>query len=333
MTNSDVVLPSAAEVESRILLREARRALAEADTLPEIAALTDRAEVARVAARKAKLSEEACLDWEEFSLDAQREAGKMLASMNLRGGDRRSEHSKAQDAPLKEVGVTRIQSQRWQAVASLPDEDYEQYKEKARAKGEITRAGAIVEAKRYRAEQRTSDIATAAPPDLATLGPFPVLYADPPWQYEGSVSSVRRVENQYPTMTLPEIKALDVPASDDAVLFLWVTSPKLTEGLEVMASWGFTYRTSMVWVKDRIGMGFYARQRHEFLLIGRRGDLPAPLESRRPDSVVEAPRGEHSTKPDVFYELIERMYPFPGKWCELFQRRPREGWTGWGQQA
>lgn len=180
---------------------------------------------------------------------------------------------------------------------------------------------------------RVAEIASRKPEPLISLGPFPVLYADPPWRYDhNSTDELRALENNYPTMPLEDIKALDVPAADDAVLFLWVTSPKLAEGLEVMAAWGFTYRTSMVWVKDKIGMGYYARQQHEFLLIGRRGSLPVPDPEDRPPSVVTAPRLEHSAKPDEFYDLIERMYPLREK-CELFQRRPRDRWFGWGNQA
>lgn len=179
---------------------------------------------------------------------------------------------------------------------------------------------------------RVAEIAAAEPVPFDGLGPFPVLYADPPWRYDFAESSTRQIENQYPTMSLDEIKALDVPAADDGVLFLWATSPKLPEALEVMAAWGFTYVTSMVWVKDKIGMGYYARQQHELLLIGKRGALPVPDPEDRPPSVLTAPRGEHSAKPDEAYRLIERMYPFAEK-CELFQRRPRDRWAGWGNQA
>jgi N6-adenosine-specific RNA methylase IME4 len=169
--------------------------------------------------------------------------------------------------------------------------------------------------------------------DLADTGVYQVLYVDPPWQYEYAESSTRAIENNYPTMTLDEIKALEVPAAPDAVLFLWATSPKLSESIEVMEAWGFEYRTCMVWVKDQIGMGYYARQRHELLLIGKRGELPVPPPSDRPDSVVEAPRTEHSAKPERFAELIEDMYPDFSK-AELFCRgEPRDGWFGWGNQA
>jgi len=177
-----------------------------------------------------------------------------------------------------------------------------------------------------------AEIAGRTTMPLESLGPFPVIYADPPWRYEHIETTSRQIENHYPTMTLDEIKKLDVPASDDSVLFLWVTSPKLVEGIDVMEAWGFEYRTCMVWVKDRIGMGYYARQQHELLLIGKRGSLPVPDPEDRPSSVVTATRSEHSAKPDEVYDLIERMYPLRER-CELFQRRPRDGWSGWGNQA
>jgi N6-adenosine-specific RNA methylase IME4 len=87
-----------------------------------------------------------------------------------------------------------------------------------------------------------------------------------------------------------------------------------------------------VWVKDRIGMGWYVRGRHEFLLIARRGDMPTPAEADRPDSVIEAPRERHSEKPSAAYDLIERMYPGAPK-VELFARRHRPGWVAWGDEV
>ena len=142
--------------------------------------------------------------------------------------------------------------------------------------------------------------------------------------------------NRYPTMTLEEICALRVGeiAHENAVLFMWATSPKLAECMEVIKAWGFNYRTDMVWVKDKIGMGYHVRERHEDLLIAKRGELPPPPVEARPDSVIEAPRLEHSAKPHVFYDLIDSMYPSVRK-IELFGRAPkqREWWTTWGNQA
>lgn len=165
-------------------------------------------------------------------------------------------------------------------------------------------------------------------------GKYRVLYADPPWEYNFSRSDSREIENQYPTMTVDEICALpiDKVASPESVLFLWATSPKLREAMQVIDAWHFDYKTCMVWVKDKIGMGYYARQKHELLLIGARGNLPVPDPERRPESVILAPRTRHSEKPAEFAEAIERMYPGLPK-IELFSRNPREGWTSWGNES
>jgi N6-adenosine-specific RNA methylase IME4 len=163
---------------------------------------------------------------------------------------------------------------------------------------------------------------------------YPVLLADPPWRYDYSVSANREIENKYPTMSLDEICALKVAdlTTESAVLYLWTTSPKLDGSLSVMRAWGFNYRSCLVWVKDKIGMGYWARQRHELLLVGTKGDMPAPPPELRPDSVIEAPRGEHSAKPVAVYELIEKQWPTMPK-LELFARNPRDGWERWGHEA
>lgn len=325
------------------LIESARRDLERVQDPVEAARLTKAADSLRYLAQKAGVSAEVQNQAAETALRTRRKAGQLLAAVPREqgaGGGRPSQTSSQAETRfteyqqvLHEAQLPRPTAKRFEQLAAIPGERFERHIADARAKGELTTSGAILEAKRHRAEQRTSDIAGATPADLSAAGMFPLLYADPPWRYEAiTTPDMRRVENQYPTMTADEIAALDVPAADDAVLFLWATSPKLREGLRVMDAWGFTYRTCMVWVKDRIGMGFYARQRHELLLIGRRGDLPPPLESRRPDSVIEAPRGEHSAKPDVVYDLIERMYP-GFAYCELFARRTRPGWQPWGLEA
>ena len=134
-------------------------------------------------------------------------------------------------------------------------------------------------------------------------------------------------------MELDEIKALNVPVADDSILFLWAPAIKLEEALDVMRAWGFTYRTMMVWVKETIGLGMYVRTKHELLLIGKKGNIPLPAPEDRPPSVISAPnQPEHSQKPDVFYEIIERMYPNASK-IELFARKKREGWVAWGNEV
>src|SRR6516165_11112704 len=99
-----------------------------------------------------------------------------------------------------------------------------------------------------------------------------------------------------------------------------------------MEAWGFKYVSNFIWTKDKIGNGFWNRNQHEHLLIGRRGDFPTPKPADRASSVISAPRREHSRKPDDAYEIIERAYPELPK-IELFARRERPGWVPWGNQA
>jgi N6-adenosine-specific RNA methylase IME4 len=209
----------------------------------------------------------------------------------------------------------------------------------ARGEKEILQAAKIIRAERSEARrtERVRNLVEISKGNaqLGTDQKFPIIYADPPWRYEHPPMGGNRViENHYPTMTLAEICALPVLdlATDDAVLFMWATAPKLAECFEVLNAWGFEYRTCAVWVKDKIGMGFYVRNQHELLLIAKRGDPPMPAEGDRSPSVIMAARTEHSEKPVEFYELIERMYPELPK-IELFARDEREGWQRWGNQA
>jgi N6-adenosine-specific RNA methylase IME4 len=114
-------------------------------------------------------------------------------------------------------------------------------------------------------------------------------------------------------------------------MFMWATSPKLKEALELIEAWEFEYKTCMVWIKDKIGMGYYARQKHELLLISAKGGLELPDPSLRPESVFFAPRTEHSEKPMEVYSIIETMYPTYKK-LEMFARNKREGWEVWGDE-
>lgn len=171
-------------------------------------------------------------------------------------------------------------------------------------------------------------------PDTVGSALYPVLYADPPWRYEHIETESRAIENQYPTMDLDAICGLPVQSitTPDAILFLWATSPKLAEAMRVVESWGFTYRTCMVWDKEVLGMGYYARQQHELLLICTKGSIPTPPPAARPASVIRVKRGEHSAKPEAFREIIESMYPDLPR-VELFCRTPRSGWAVWGNQV
>lgn len=166
-------------------------------------------------------------------------------------------------------------------------------------------------------------------------GRYPVIYADPPWEYDFPISGSRKIDQHYPTMSFEDICAMDIAsiAADDAILFLWAVF--LQKGLTVLEAWGFEYRTEMIWCKPSFGMGQWVRKSHEICLIGVRGEIPTPWPDSRPDSVLDGPKaatGEHSSKPDQMYEVIEAMYPQLAK-IELFATQKRKGWASWGNQV
>jgi N6-adenosine-specific RNA methylase IME4 len=159
-------------------------------------------------------------------------------------------------------------------------------------------------------------------------GEFDVIYADPPWKYDLALRG--SPDMHYPVMEIEDIIELKVPSAKNAVLFLWATNPKLEDALTVMENWGFVYKSNMVWVKPHFGTGYYFRGQHELLLVGTKGNISVPAEADRPSSVLQAPLGKHSEKPEAVYSLIESMYP-NHKYLELFAVKTQHGWEAWGK--
>ena len=126
-------------------------------------------------------------------------------------------------------------------------------------------------------------------------------------------------------MTHDELLELDVAAwaEDNCHLYLWTTNNFMPRAVELMAVWGFQHKTVLTWVKPRWGLGSYFRNSTEHVLFGVRGKLMT-----RGDDIpthFEAPVGEPSEKPDIFYDIVKRAsYPPYG---EAFQRQARPGFV------
>lgn len=203
---------------------------------------------------------------------------------------------------------------------------------------DILQQAKIIRAKRERVrrEKITNEIleATKIPSSLVDLPQrFPIILADPPWKYPFGKTD-RSPSNHYETMPLADISALPVPeiATPDAILFVWTTNSFLADCLKVIEAWGFTYLTNMVWVKDKVGLGFYVRTQHELLVMAKRGQPLVPEPADRPSSVLHSPRTKHSSKPLALYSIIEQMYPTLPK-LELFARVQHPGWHAWGNHC
>lgn len=215
-----------------------------------------------------------------------------------------------------------------EAVAALPAEQQDDLLAKAEDEG-WTRADMRAAVKELR---RAEFRETNAAQELE--GRFSLIYADPPWQY-GNTGLAGSAEGQYPTMPTDAICAMPVAehATDNAVLLLWVTNPLVPDALRVCEAWGFEYKTQYVWVKNRgTPAGFHVRARHEQLWVCTRGKGMTIDPSDLPDSVIEAPVGRHSEKPEQVYELIDRLYDGSAK-LEMFARARREGWSVFGNEV
>jgi len=156
---------------------------------------------------------------------------------------------------------------------------------------------------------------------------FSVIYADPPWESKFLTDGDEEDASDSYSMKFSDLKKLDIPISDDAILLLWSSASVLDKALQLMNAWGFKYRTNIIWDKQQIGLGQYVRGQHEMLLIGIKGSFTAPAEDVRVGSVYSEESNSHKTKPKWFYEQIERM--FPNETClELFaSNRHSDRWT------
>jgi N6-adenosine-specific RNA methylase IME4 len=170
---------------------------------------------------------------------------------------------------------------------------------------------------------------------------YQIIYADPPWKESGGGKIKRGADNHYPLMSTDAIVALryelDKITDGNAHLYLWTTNNFLDDALYVMRAWGFEYKTTITWVKDKFGLGQYFRGQTEHCLFGVRGMIPYKTENGKRQqgrTFFYAPRGEHSQKPKEMRDMIERVSDREGfNKLELFAREKTEGWDVWGNEV
>jgi len=180
-------------------------------------------------------------------------------------------------------------------------------------------------------EQQIEDIELGLLPELEGL--FDVISVDPPWPYEGENKNItsfdsvgRRVANPYPEMSIEDIKNIEMPLMDDAVILLWTTHKFLPDAFEILKDWGMDYKATLVWNKEKMGMGAWFRMQCEFCIVGVKGK--PYWENTTFRDILNEPRREHSRKPDSFFEMIEKITL--GRRLEYFSRERREGWEVFG---
>lgn len=174
---------------------------------------------------------------------------------------------------------------------------------------------------------------------------FNIIVADPPWQFSDKLkmSNVKRgASDNYNCMPIEDIYNLDLPSIDDnAMLFLWRVASMQQEAIDVMNAWGFRLKSEIVWIKTTdtenenklaFGMGRYTRHCHETCLIGVKGKGSKLVKNHSIRSIFFAKREEHSKKPNIFYEIVEKMTGGKENYLELFSRNERKNWTTLGEE-
>lgn len=284
----------------------------------------------------------------EQKLRTQRILGDLLKQSNLhKGAATRSNDTTA--LKLSDFDISKDQSSTFQKIASIPQEIFNREVKKAQTETtkriELTTNRMLKVAKEIqKQEKQRSYEERVARQERAknfvdienTMEKFRVIYADPAWSYNDKQDTTQLggAAKHYDTMSTDAICKLPVKeiTDTDAVLFLWVTSPLLEDGLKVIKEWGFKYKTSFIWDKVKHNMGHYNSVRHEFLLVATKGSC-TPDNNTLYDSVQSIERNDnHSEKPVRFLDIIDDLY-WDGNKIELFSREiKKDGWYGWGNE-
>ena len=264
-------------------------------------------------------------------IDAESRLGELLENTNNKN------HIKNTDGSLKgtigglPVGLDKKQSHYAQEIHRHPEiveEVFENYKDKE----DIPTKHAIL--KRIKEVKRAEKIQIQKEEIQKGIdnptGQYDIIVVDPPWTFDGGEKSYdadgRRGTATYPTMTYEQIKNIEIPTKDDSILWLWTTHKDIWAAKEIMEHWGFTYKGTLVWNKEKMGIGTWLRFQCEFCLLGIKGK---PLwENKDIRDYISEPKRKHSEKPDCFYEMIDKK--FTGLKLDYFGRKQREGWVVYG---
>jgi len=317
-------------------LNDAVLLLAEVKTVQEAQYFADLAEAARVYAEQMKLGLEAQNYATEIKLRAERKAGEILKETELHKGGRPkktgiSPHTGFQPPKLSELNITKIKSSRFQVIASIPEEIFEQYIAETKEKGkELTTKELLVLAKNLKREKEIEEQKRAIELGIdLPSGEYDVIVVDPPWPYGTKYNAQgRRAASPYPEMSLEELSELELPAADNCVLFLWTTHKFMRYSFGLIDIWGFKEVAIITWVKNRIGLGEWLRSQSEFCIMCIKGKPTVNLSNQT--TVINGPMREHSRKPDEFYHMVDSLCI--GRKLDYFSREKREGWDSFGNQ-
>ena len=329
------------------------RALAEAERVDDVKAIKDKAEAMRGYARQIKNPQLEADAW-VIRKRAEDKLGGLSAALDkappAKGkGAGLPASGKTKATALKAVGISTSAANRYEQFNRLPTKEKEKRIARGRAAIEAGKsaADAIIRQndKKKRREERERALAEKqlALPNKS----YGVIVCDDAWDFEPwsrETGMDRHAANHYVVEDAHTADELHEKTKDrfecaakDCVLAMWTTVPHLAIATDLLRLRGFGYRSHVMWHKLRPGKGrgtgYWFINEHEVLLIGVRGVVPAPAPGTQWASVIEAPVGKHSEKPEIFLQMLEEYFPNLPK-IELNRRgKARAGWDAWGWEA
>ena len=305
----------------------ARQALAEAHSFIEVKEIRDKAAAMQHYLRQHAGSLEAQNYAAELKIRAERRLGELLKEKVGHSGG--SPFHDERDLPSE---ISYIQSHRWQTIAGLPEEDFEQELAEKKAHGEEITTASVYRLARH-IENEKAQTAVREQPAVVPAGRYRCIVIDPPWPMKKIEREARprQVGFEYPTMTEEELQLFPIPhlAEMDCHLYLWTTHKFLPMALRLSEYWGFRYQCLLTWVKNIGFTPFSWMYSTEHILFCRQGNLDLLVKGKRLD--FQAKVREHSRKPDEFYDLIKTVSPAPR--IDIFSRESREGFATYGNEA
>ena len=315
---------------------KARHAIAQAKTIDDVKGIRDKAQAMKAYFKQIGETLEVQNDIADIKIRAERRAGEMLRDSERQKPGEHWQEKRSHDVTvtpkLSDIGISKIESSRWQKIAQVPEDKFEQHIETTkRKKYELTSKTVLQLADNLaleKARQENEKQIESYQPRPPIKNHYQTIVADPPWDVSelGDNQVFGRSVPGYAAMTIAEIKAEDIGkfAAENCHLYLWVINRMIFEVEAVLKAWGFRYVTMLTWVKPSIGRGNYFRNNTEHILFGVKGSLALLRHDVRTWFNAARGPGGHSSKPDEFYKSIQTCSPGPR--LDYFARNERQGW-------
>ena len=320
-------------------LKTWKKELALAETFEEVKTHESAAAAAAEFAKRNKIALDKQNEIGKFRIDIERKKGAWLDENYPQGGKNKYTKMKFEQTKLHQMPIKSNESSNARLI-NREKELSNQVMDEIELKGEVITPSKVQkeirkiikkEKRIYEIKEQIEEIENGNIPELKGL--YDVISIDPAWNYEGENKNTtsydvngRRVANPYPEMSTQEIKNINLPLMEDAIVFLWTTHKFLPDAFDILRSWELDYKATLVWNKEKIGMGAWFRMQCEFCLVGIKGKPYWNNTIYR--DIMNEPRRQHSRKPDVFFDMVDKITL--GRKLEYFSREKREGWEVFG---